>query len=201
MASTRAPTLVRKMSRWINVLLVYVLLGAVLLILTRLLLPTIGLGGIAGELIHPLAKLTPILLATSLAAITLITFNLIRQTRRAKKWIEEAENWGDDFITGYEVEPAELKPELKPDLKTASLKIENIPERSINYQTDERNGGSNGRGLGRQPAFTATSEGESRGMAAAAASAVMEKTRGERRPVTAEVVRDLSEDRQQEKRK
>ena len=76
MASPLAPTLVRKMSRWINVLLVYVLLGAVLLMLARGLLPIIGLGGIAGELIQPLARLTPVLLAVSLAAITLIEFDL-----------------------------------------------------------------------------------------------------------------------------
>src|SRR5882672_1667813 len=113
MASPQTPTLVRKMSRWINVLLVYVLLGAVLLILTRALLPIIGLGGIAGELIHTLAKLTPILLAISLAAMTLITFNLILQTKLAQKWIEEAENWGDEFIIGHDVESSELKTDLK----------------------------------------------------------------------------------------
>src|SRR5215470_18950079 len=106
MAPARAPTMVRKMSRWINVVLVYVLLGAVLLIIARALLPIIGLGGIAGELIQPLVKLTPILLAISLAAITLITFNLRRQTKLANKWVEEAENWGADFTISDEVEPS-----------------------------------------------------------------------------------------------
>src|SRR5262245_63960177 len=92
------------MSRWINVVLVYVLLGAVILIITRALLPIIRLGGIAGELIQPLANLTPILLAISLAAITLITFNLRRQTRLAKRWIEEAETLGDESVIGGDVE-------------------------------------------------------------------------------------------------
>src|SRR5512145_1963036 len=97
------------MSRWINVLLVYVLLGAAMLMLARVLLPIIGLGGIAGELIQPLDRLTPVLLAISLAAITLITFNLRRQTTIAKRWIEEAENWGGDFIIGDDIEPPSLR--------------------------------------------------------------------------------------------
>src|SRR5262245_61115957 len=94
------------MSRWINVVLVYVLLGAVLLIITRTLLPIIGVGGVAGELIKPLADLTPILLGVSLATITLITFNLRRQTKLAKRWVEEAENWGDESIISGDVEPS-----------------------------------------------------------------------------------------------
>src|SRR5262245_17702705 len=115
------PTLVRKMSRWINVLLVYVLLGAILLVLARVLLPVIGLGAIAGELIRPLARLTPVLLAVSLAAITLITFNLRRQTKRAQRWVEDAENWDNDLITSDDIEPS-------------GLKTEGLPERPISYQ-------------------------------------------------------------------
>jgi tetratricopeptide (TPR) repeat protein len=170
------------MSRWINVILVYVLLGAILLMIARGLLPVIGLGESAGEFIQPLIRLTPILLAISLAALTLIVFNLRRQTKLATRWFEEAENWGADI-----------------ERETPGLKTEGFPERPVNYQADERNGISNGRGLGRAPAFTATfeSEGESEdlGMAAAVSSAVREKVRGERRPVTARIVREVSEDR------
>ncbi len=150
--------------------------------LARGLLPIIGLGGIAGELIQPLARLTPVLLAVSLAAITLIGFNLRRQTKLAKRWIEEAENWGDDFTIGGDMEPP-------------SLKTDGLLEQSVNYQADERIGFSNGRGSGRPPAFTATYESEGLGMAAAVSSAVLEKARGERRPVTAGIVREFSEDR------
>jgi hypothetical protein len=183
MASALTPTLVRKMSRWINVILVYFLLGAVLLMLARVLLPIIGLGAVAEELIQPLARLTPVLLAVSLASITLITFNLRRQTKRAQKWGEESENWDNDLIISDE---AEL-----PGLKT-----EGFPERPINYQADERNGVSNGRGSGRSPAFTtATVESEGLGVAAAVSNAALEKARGERRPVAAEAVRELSADR------
>src|SRR5215470_2943639 len=116
MAPARAPTMVRKMSRWINVVLVYVLLGAVLLIIARALLPIIGLGGIAGELIQPLTKLTPILVAISLAAITLITFNLKLQTKLAKKWVEEAGDWDEAFVIGAVVEPSDPRTSLNTEL-------------------------------------------------------------------------------------
>src|SRR5215813_2054474 len=105
MASSLTPTLVRKMSRWINVILVYVLLGAVVLMLARVLLPIIGLGAVAEELIQPLARLTPVLLAISLASITLITFSLSLQTKLARKWVEKFENWDSDLIISDEVEP------------------------------------------------------------------------------------------------
>ncbi|HEY9431563.1 MAG TPA: tetratricopeptide repeat protein [Blastocatellia bacterium] len=171
------------MSRWINVILVYVLLGAVLLTLARVLVPLIGLSPIVEQWIQPLASLTPILLAISLASITLITFNLRRQTKLAQRWVEEAENLAGSVITGEDVEPS-------------SLKAEAPPERPINYPADERNGGSNGRGSGRPPAFTtATVESEGLGVAAAVSNAALEKTRGERRHATAETVRDLSADR------
>src|SRR5215813_10697496 len=111
MASSMTPTLVRKMSRWINVILVYVLLGAVLSMLARVLLPIIGLGAFAEELIQSLARLTPVLLAVSLASITLITFNLRRQTKVAQKWVEETENWDTDFKISDEVELPGLKTE------------------------------------------------------------------------------------------
>jgi tetratricopeptide (TPR) repeat protein len=145
------------------------------------------MGVVTEELIQPLARLTPVLLAISLASATLITFNLRRQTKRARKWVEESENWDSDLIISEEVEP--------PGLKT-----EGLPERPINYQADERNGVSNGRGSGRSPAFTtATVESEGLGVAAAVSKpgtgAALEKARGERRPVTAETVRELSADR------
>jgi len=181
------PTLVRKMSRWINVILVYVLLGAVVLMLARVLLPIIGLGAVAEELIQPLARLTPVLLAISLASVTLITFSLGLQTKLARKWVEKSENWDNDLIISDEVEPP-------------GLKKEGLPERPIDHQADERNGVSNGRGSGRSPAFTtATVENEGLGVAAAVSKpgtgAALEKARGERRPVTADTVRDLSADR------
>ncbi len=167
------------MSRWINVILVYVLLGAVLLMLTRGLLPIIGPAGVAEELVQPLAGLTPILAAISVAAVTLIAFNLRRQTKLANRWIEEAEDWGDD-LDGVEA---------------PRLESESLPGASVNDQAGESDGFSNGRSSGRSPILAATFEGEGLGVAAAAPSAVLEKARGERRPATAEVFRESSEDR------
>ncbi|HEY6400778.1 MAG TPA: NB-ARC domain-containing protein, partial [Blastocatellia bacterium] len=187
------------MSRWINVVLVYVLLGAVILIITRALLPIIRLGGFAGEFIQPLANLTPILLAISLAAITLITFNLRRQSKLAKQWIEEAEILGDESIIGGDVEPSLQSAGVYAAGINGSLSIspnpESLPERSARYKSDERNGSSNGRSLAPSPAFTTAPEGESLGMAVAATSAVLEKVRGASRPATVEVARELSDDR------
>ena len=181
------------MSRWINVFLVYVLLGAVLLIITRALLPMIGLGGFAEELIQPLTRLTPILFGVGLATLTLITFNLRRQSKLAKKW-EEAEYWGNESIIGGDAEPSSANAGVSASLNNG-LKTETITEGSNNYQADERNGSSNGRSVGKPPAFTTATQAEGLEMAAAAATAVLDKVRGERRPATAEVVRELSEDR------
>src|SRR5262249_14115826 len=103
-----------------------------------------------------------------------------RQTKLARRWVEEAENWGGD-------------------IESPSLKTEGLPERPINYQADERNGGSNGQGSGRAPAFAATVESEGLGVAGAVSKpgtgAALEKVRGERRPVTAEIIREFSADR------
>ena len=80
-------------------------------------------------------------------------------------------------------------------MEPPSLKTDGLLEQSVDYPADERIGFSNGRGSGRTPAFTATFESEGLGMAAAVSSAVLEKARGERRPVTAGIVREFSEDR------
>src|SRR5262249_31480117 len=119
-------------------------------------------------------------------AITLITVNLKRQTRLAKKWVEEAENWGNELITSEDIKPSSPK---------TSLKMEGLPEGPINQQADERNGAANGRSVAQAPAITAAPEGEGLGMAAAAATAVLDRSRVEKRPVKAEIAREFSEDR------
>src|SRR5262245_55009975 len=192
MAPALASFMVRKMSRWINVVLVYVLLGAVLLIITRALLPIIRLSGMAGELYQPLANLTPILLAISLTAITLITFNLRRQTKLAKKLSEEAEILGAESIIGdVESSNINITAAANPSLNNG-LKPESLPERSKNHQADDRNGSSNGRSSWHSPTFTTAPEGESLGVAVAAAGAATDKARGENRQAAPPTVRDLS---------
>ena len=165
------------MSRWINVILVYVLLGAVLLTLARVLLPVIGLGPIAEEWIQPLARLTPILLAISLASISLITFSLRRQTKLARRWVEEAENLAD-IITGEDVEPSGLKAEVPPNGYQQSGRRAQRGFQRTSLRATAR-------------LTTATVESEGLGVAAAVSNAALEKTRGERRHVAAETVRDL----------
>lgn len=171
-----------------------------MLIITRALLPVIRLGGMAGELYQPLVNLTPILLAISLAAITLITFNLRRQTKLAKKLSEEAEIWGIESIIG-DVESSNVSSAGGASNVNASvdvapnngLKPESLSEQSTNnHQADDRNGSSNGRSSRRSPTFTTAPEGESLGVAVAAAGAATDKARGENLQATAQTVRDLS---------
>jgi hypothetical protein len=150
----------------------------------------------AGGLSQPLANLTPILLAISLAAITLIAFNLKRQTKLARKLGEEAEILGDESIIGdVESSNAGNADNANAGVITSlnnGLKPESLPERSINQQADDRNGNSNGRRSWRPPIITTAPEGESLGVAVAAAGAATDKARGENRQATAQTVRDLS---------
>src|SRR5262245_53953816 len=126
------------MKRWINIFLVDITLVAALLIFARFLLPVIGMAGIEDDLVQPLAKLTPVLLAISLVAMTLIVFDLKRQsklaTRQARRLVEGPENWSDDFIIGAAIEPPRLKTQV-------------FPEQSAVYQAEAqrgRNGFSDG---------------------------------------------------------
>jgi tetratricopeptide (TPR) repeat protein len=83
-------------------------MGALLLVAARFLLPVMGLAGVEGELVQPLAKLLPASLAIFIGSVALIVFDLKRQTklaaRRAKRLVEEAELWSEDFVIGEEVE-------------------------------------------------------------------------------------------------
>ena len=174
-------------------------LVTVLLILARFLLPVLGLAGVEGELVQFLAGVTPVLLAISLGAITLIAFDLRRQSKlaakRAKRLGEEAENWGDDFGAGGPIE------QLRP-------KTQVFPEPSVIHQVETQrgyNGFSDGLSWEQlpEPVFTAVVESEDWGREMAAAAAVSnsvvkngaENGRVARRRVTAEIIQEFSEDR------
>lgn len=194
----------------IDVFLVYVALGAVLLMIARYLLPVMGLAGVEGELVQPLVKLTPALLAISVMAVALITFDLKRQSRlavkRTTRLVEEAENWSDDFIIGAEIEQPRHKTQV-------------FPEQFIAYQAEAQQSGDEhswdkmascpafleGRSS-EQPSgtvFAATIESEDlnqgRFAAAAASSSLMgngaENGKDVKRRVTADVAREFSGDR------
>jgi len=209
------------MKRWINIFLVDITLVAVLLILARFLLPVTGLAGVEGELVQFLAGFTPVLLVISLGAITLIVFDLRRQSKlaakRAKRLGEEAEDWGADFGAGGPIEHLRHKTQVFP--KSSAVYPVEIQQ--------SRNGFSDGLSWEQlpEPDFTAVIKREDwrQGMAAAAAvsnSIVKngvengrvavkngaengrvavkngaENGRVARRRVTAEIIHEFSEDR------
>ncbi|MGE0128342.1 MAG: tetratricopeptide repeat protein [Blastocatellales bacterium] len=199
----------------INVLLVYIALGAVLLIFARFLLPVMGLAGVEGELVQPLVRLTPALLALIAGSVALIAFDLKRQSKLAakqsKRLVEEAESWSDDFIIGGAIEQPRLKTQIFPD-------------QSFVHQAETQqghNGYSNGRSSEQlpEPVFAATIENEDWNQAGVAAIAVsnslggngggngsgngprngpgngLDNGKGVRRRVTAGIAGEFSEDR------
>ncbi|MCG3161519.1 MAG: hypothetical protein JMDDDDMK_02702 [Acidobacteria bacterium] len=186
-----------------NVLLVYVVLGAVLLIFARLLLPVMGLAGVEGELVQPLVKLTPALLAVIVVAVTLIAFDLKRQSKLAAKrttrLVEEAENWSDDFIIGAEIEQPRARTQVFPEqsfvYQNEAQLAEAQPAHSGHFN------GDNGRSSAPlpEPVFVAVVEGEERNQervaVAAVSNSVVENGKTARRRVTADIAREFSEDR------
>ncbi|MGH9848986.1 MAG: tetratricopeptide repeat protein [Blastocatellia bacterium] len=110
------------MKRWITILLVYLALGALLLVVARFMLPVMGLGGVEGEFVQPLIKLAPTSFTIFLVSVALIVFDLKRQAKlaakQAKRLVEEAEGWSDDFVIGEEIKSlrpvAQVSPEQAP---------------------------------------------------------------------------------------
>ncbi len=111
--------MVLTMKRMTTILLVYVALGALLLIVARFLLPVMGLAGVEGEFVQPLAKLLPASFATCVVAVALIVFDLKRQaklaTKRAKRLVEEAEGWSESFVIGEEAGSRRLDTQVFPE--------------------------------------------------------------------------------------
>ncbi len=92
------------------------MLGTALLISARWVLPVMGLAGAEDELVQPLIWLTPYLLTASCGGGVLLFWSLKRQPAapaypEARRLVEEAEDWPDDFLIGEECETvAEAKP-------------------------------------------------------------------------------------------
>src|SRR5262245_44651140 len=191
-----ALTMVRNMKRWTNIFLVYIALGAVLLIIARGFLPAMGLARVEGELVRSLAQLTPVLLAITAGAVCLIAFNLKRQSRRARKFAEEGAGLDEEFfIVGAIDEPAPPQPQV-------------FPEQSIAYQAEpqsDRNVFSDGLSWEQspEPDVSAVDESEdwNREIAVAAPmpKPVMENGaengRGATRLAPAEIAKEFSEGR------
>jgi tetratricopeptide (TPR) repeat protein len=162
--------MVLNMKRWTTIFLVYITLGAVLLIIARFLLPMMGLAGVEGEFIQPLARFTPVLLVISAGAMALIVFDLKRQSRLAvkqsKRLVDEAENWSDEFMIGAEIERPRLKTQVFPE-QSAAFPVDATAAR--NEFTDEGM-----RDRTPEPVFSATIEVDDwRRSATAAVSTVM----------------------------
>lgn len=100
------------MKRWTTISLAMVALLASLLMAARWLLPVMGLGGVEGEWLNPLSRLMPIAAAVFAGSIALLVVKLKWQPKpaypNAKRLVEEAEQWSDDFIIGGVPESAAL---------------------------------------------------------------------------------------------
>src|SRR5262245_54694831 len=113
------------MKRWTNILLVYIALGAVLLILARAVLPATGLAVVDGELVQSLAVLTPYLLAGVACAVGLIAINLIRQSRLSRRMVQEGADWEEEFfIVGAIPEPG--------------LNTQSLTEQAVAYRAEKQ---------------------------------------------------------------
>ncbi|HMV49218.1 MAG TPA: tetratricopeptide repeat protein [Blastocatellia bacterium] len=98
------------MKRWTTILLTLMALTAAMLMVARWVLPLMGIGGVGGELLSPLARLTPIAATVCVCSIVTLVITLRRQPKpaypQARRLVEEAETWSDDFIIGEELEIA-----------------------------------------------------------------------------------------------
>jgi tetratricopeptide (TPR) repeat protein len=85
-------------------MLAWVAVAALLLIVARIMLPWMGLGGVEGEYLRWLARLLPAALILFVASITGIVVLLRRQSKfvefRPKRLVDEAEEWGDEYRFG-----------------------------------------------------------------------------------------------------
>ncbi len=107
--------MVRNMKRWTNILLVYIALGAVLLIIARGLLPVMGLSGVEGELVQRLAELTPILLVITAGSVVLIALNLKRQSKFSRRLVEEGADLNEEFFIVGAIEEPRLNTQVFPE--------------------------------------------------------------------------------------
>lgn len=115
------------MKKWVTILAASVALLALLLLGARWLLPLMGLAGVEGEWVQPLIKLTPWTLATCAVAIALLLFSLKRRQAApayppARRLVEEAEDWSDDFLIGEELD--ESYPHGAPVAATSVAELE-----------------------------------------------------------------------------
>ncbi|HMY70606.1 MAG TPA: hypothetical protein PLQ88_02145, partial [Blastocatellia bacterium] len=71
------------MKRWTTILLTLMALTAAMLMVARWVLPLMGIGGVGGELLSPLARLTPIAATVCVCSIVTLVITLRRQPKPA----------------------------------------------------------------------------------------------------------------------
>ncbi len=78
------------------------------MLVSRWLLPVMGLAGVEGEIIQPLVRMTPAMITILAASVAGIVFLLRRQARsgypQAKRLVDEAEQWSDEFLIGHDAQ-------------------------------------------------------------------------------------------------
>lgn len=92
------------MRRWTTAIFPWVAVVALLMIVTRYMLPILGLGGAGGENIRLLVKLMPVSITLLVSSIAIIVFNLRRQSKfidlRSKALVDEVRDWNDELQYG-----------------------------------------------------------------------------------------------------
>ncbi|MDQ3012942.1 MAG: hypothetical protein M3X11_19820, partial [Acidobacteriota bacterium] len=96
------------MKRQTTILLAMVLVVAVLLMAARWLLPVMGFAGVEEEWLRPLSQLMPIAAMTCVVSVVMLVITFRWKPRpaypQAKRLVEEAEAWSDDFVIGNELQ-------------------------------------------------------------------------------------------------
>ena len=99
------------MKRWTTISLVLVAVFASLLMVARLLLPVMGFGGIENEWLSPLSRLMPFAAMAVTTSIVLLVLSFRWQVKpvypEAKRLVDEAEKWSEQFVIGEELERAD----------------------------------------------------------------------------------------------
>lgn len=117
------------MKKWLTISFTFIAFGALVTALLRWLLPMMGLAGAGNEMIQPLEGLLPWLVWIFIAALALLLINLrwdrIFRGPKARRLVDEAEEWSDDFRIGNDapLEPAHPEPEPAPAIPRSRVRL------------------------------------------------------------------------------
>ena len=96
------------MKRWSTILLVVVAFFALLFMAVRWMAPLMGLGGIENEWLQAMSHLMPFAAMAGTTSIVFLVLTFRWKPKlaypEAKRLVEEAEQWSDEFVIGEELE-------------------------------------------------------------------------------------------------